>query len=196
MGVSELSLARKMTDLYVGNLSWETTSEGLQAHLSQYGSVVDCDTGTVRNGRTRGGAIVKMGSEADAENVIQSCHDVEFDGRPLTVRQDAKPEGAERVPGLLAERVAAAAVVAIPTWKESQRTPPGCRSSCVTFLGPSPRTCCEAPSSRLERSLPLKSSAMPIRGGPRDGAPCDSQLQKVQQMRSPASVAWNLLAGQ
>merc|ERR1712216_494453 len=96
MGVSELSLARKMTDLYVGNLSWETTSEGLQAHLSQYGSVVDCDTGTVRNGRTRGWAIVKMGSGADAENVIQSCHDVEFDGRPLTVRQDAQPEGGGR----------------------------------------------------------------------------------------------------
>ena len=87
-----------MSDLYVGNLSWSTTSEDLSRHLSQYGTVNNCDTGTVRNGRTRGWAIVSMGSADDAQAVIDACHDQEFDGRPLSVRHDSKPDKPARAP--------------------------------------------------------------------------------------------------
>merc|ERR1711907_299607 len=45
-----------------------------------------------RNGRTRGWAIVEMGSEADAQAAIDQCNGVELDGRPLSVRLDNKPE--------------------------------------------------------------------------------------------------------
>jgi len=77
----------------VGNLAWSTGSEELQAVLSKFGAVVDCDTGDVRNGRTRGWAIVTCGSAADAEAIMQSCNDMDVDGRRLNVRVDDKPSG-------------------------------------------------------------------------------------------------------
>merc|ERR1712166_727771 len=86
------------TLLYVGNLSWDTTSDSLSAMLSEYGTVNSCDTGTVRNGRTRGWAIVSMGTESECAFVIQTCHDMEFEGRQLTVRLDSKPDKPVRAP--------------------------------------------------------------------------------------------------
>jgi len=81
-----------MTTLFVGNLSWGTNEESLQAFLSGFGTVTSCDTGTVRNGRTRGWAIVTMASEHDANQVIDRANGADLDGRPLNVRLDAKPE--------------------------------------------------------------------------------------------------------
>merc|ERR1712205_287574 len=90
--LSSISEGRKMTTLFVGNLSWGTTEESLSALLSEYGTVTSCDTGTVRNGRTRGWAIVTMSTEAEADHCINSCNGADLDGRPLNVRLDAKPE--------------------------------------------------------------------------------------------------------
>jgi len=81
-----------MTTLFVGNLSWGTTSESLQAELQKFGNVTSCDTGTVRSGRTRGWAIVETGSEADASALIDNANGVELDGRALIIRFDAKPD--------------------------------------------------------------------------------------------------------
>jgi RNA recognition motif-containing protein len=87
-----------MSTLYVGNLSWSTTAETLQAELAQYGTVVDCDTGNVRAGRTRGWAIVEMGSSDEAQTVINMANGTELEGRQLTVRLDAKPDKPAREP--------------------------------------------------------------------------------------------------
>lgn len=87
-----------MSTLFVGNLSWGTTSEILSAFLSESGAVSNCDTGSVRNGRTRGWAIVECGSEQDAANIIASCNDADLEGRQLVVRLDAKPDGPARPP--------------------------------------------------------------------------------------------------
>jgi RNA recognition motif-containing protein len=81
-----------MTTLFVGNLSWGTTQETLCATLGQYGTIKSCDTGTVRNGRTRGWAIVEVETSDEAEYIIKTCNDMEVDGRPLNVRLDQKPE--------------------------------------------------------------------------------------------------------
>eukprot|EP00656_Telonema_subtile_P055388 TRINITY_DN854_c0_g1_i2.p2 TRINITY_DN854_c0_g1~~TRINITY_DN854_c0_g1_i2.p2 ORF type:complete len:195 (-),score=42.65 TRINITY_DN854_c0_g1_i2:152-736(-) len=83
-----------MTTLYVGNLAWGTTEETLRTALGPFGTVSHVDTGTVRNGRTRGWAIVEVAEPADATNLIESCHNMEVEGRPLTVRLDNKPEKA------------------------------------------------------------------------------------------------------
>merc|ERR1712146_755528 len=81
-----------MTTLFVGNLSWGTTEESLSAFLGQFGTVTSCDTGTVRNGRTRGWAIVTMQNEAEADYCISAANGKELDGGPLNIRLDQKPE--------------------------------------------------------------------------------------------------------
>merc|ERR1712216_864372 len=91
-----MGASSRMSTLFVGNLAWGSTSESLSAHLGAFGSVVSCDTGDVRNGRARGWAIVTMGSEGEAQAAIAGCHDVEFEGRPLAVRLDEKPQGEAR----------------------------------------------------------------------------------------------------
>merc|ERR1712159_249677 len=83
---------------FVGNLAWDTTSDSLSAMLSQHGTVVSCDTGTVRNGRTRGWAIVQMGSSQDAQNVIANCDNADLDGRNLNVRLVEKQDAGARAP--------------------------------------------------------------------------------------------------
>merc|ERR1711934_969851 len=83
---------KRMATLYVGNLAWGTTAETLRAALSEFGEVKDVDTGNVRNGRTRGWAIVECGSSGDADKIIQQCNDMDVDGRNLNVRLDNKPE--------------------------------------------------------------------------------------------------------
>jgi RNA recognition motif-containing protein len=87
-----------MSTLFVGNLSWGTTSETLSAFLSESGSVTNCDTGSVRNGRTRGWAIVECGSDQDAANIIARCNDADLEGRQLVCRLDQKPDGPARPP--------------------------------------------------------------------------------------------------
>lgn len=69
-----------------------TEDETLRAAIAAHGTVVSCDTGDVRNGRKRGWAIVEMGSAEEANYVISMMNDNDFEGRPLNVRIDQKPE--------------------------------------------------------------------------------------------------------
>ena len=62
------------------------------AGLAAHGNVVSVDTGTVRNGRTRGWAIVEVADAETANSMIANCNGLEVDGRVLTVRHDSKPE--------------------------------------------------------------------------------------------------------
>ena len=85
------------TKLYVGNLSYATTSEGLQALLSQAGTVAlvelikDRDTG-----RSKGFAFVTMGSQAEAEKAISMFNGQDFMGRAITVNVARPPENRPR----------------------------------------------------------------------------------------------------
>jgi RNA recognition motif-containing protein len=75
--------------LYVGNLSYETTSDDLKGLFGQYGTVTSAQVATDREtGRSRGFGFVEMSSGAEA--AIQSLHSKEFQGRNLTVNE-AKP---------------------------------------------------------------------------------------------------------
>jgi RNA recognition motif-containing protein len=75
--------------LYVGNLSFGTTSEDLNALFAAYGPVTSVQIVTDREtGRSRGFAFVELGS--GAEEAIRALNMAEFQGRNLTVNE-AKP---------------------------------------------------------------------------------------------------------
>jgi RNA recognition motif-containing protein len=75
--------------LYVGNISFDTTSDNLMELFGQFGTVTRAQVVTDRDtGRSRGFAFVEMSSGAEA--AIQALHMKEFQGRNLTVNE-AKP---------------------------------------------------------------------------------------------------------
>lgn len=83
------------TRLYVGNLSYDTTSVELEAHFQEAGEVANCDVVMDRfSGRSKGFAFVEMGSQADADKAIEQFNGQDFQGRELTVNE-ARPR-AER----------------------------------------------------------------------------------------------------
>jgi len=80
--------------LYVGNLSYTTTSDSLRAAFSKAGSVVTADVLMDRQtGRSRGFAFVEMGSDEDAKKAIAMWDGKDLDGRSLRVNI-AQPKAA------------------------------------------------------------------------------------------------------
>ena len=91
--------------LYVGNLSFQTTEDGLREAFSTDGrEVADVKIMLERDtGRSRGFAFVEMGSDEDAANAVEAMNGAEVDGRPLRVneaqpRQDFGGGGGGGVP--------------------------------------------------------------------------------------------------
>jgi RNA recognition motif-containing protein len=80
------------TKLYVGNLSYSTTEEGLRALFTQAGTVAAVDIIKDRDtGRSKGFAFVEMTSQAEAEQAIKLFNGYEMDGRALKVNP-ARPK--------------------------------------------------------------------------------------------------------
>jgi RNA recognition motif-containing protein len=78
-----------MTKIYVGNLPFSATQDGLQELFSQYGSVQSVKLITDRDsGRPRGFGFVEMGDGGNT--AISALNDHEFGGRNLKVNE-AKP---------------------------------------------------------------------------------------------------------
>lgn len=74
--------------LYVGNLSYNTTQEALEAAFVAVGEVQEVFMPTDREtGRMRGFAFVTMGSAEDANNAISQLNGVMLDGRSLKVNE-------------------------------------------------------------------------------------------------------------
>jgi cold-inducible RNA-binding protein len=81
-----------MMRLYVGNLSFSTTEEALQAEFGAYGQVDEVALITDRDtGRPRGFAFVTMNNENEARAAIESLNGLEIDGRSITVNE-ARPK--------------------------------------------------------------------------------------------------------
>jgi RNA recognition motif-containing protein len=77
--------------LYVGNLSFQTSSSDLQDLFSQAGTVETANVVEDRDtGRSRGFGFVEMASKEEGEAAIQQLNGKEFGGRALTVNE-AKP---------------------------------------------------------------------------------------------------------
>src|SRR6201996_6186891 len=76
------------TRLYVGNLSFNTTADGVRTAFEQFGTVSDVHLVTDREtGRARGFAFVTMGSPDEAAKAIQGMDGKTVDGRPLRVNE-------------------------------------------------------------------------------------------------------------
>lgn len=74
--------------LYVGNLSWGTTDEGLRKAFEQYGTVDSANVLKDREtGRSRGFGFVEMPVEAEARAAIEAWDGVMLDGRSLRVNE-------------------------------------------------------------------------------------------------------------
>lgn len=74
------------TNLYVGNLTFNTSSADLEALFGEHGEVTRAQVITDRDtGRSRGFGFVEMGSASDAEKAIAELNGRNVDGRQLTV---------------------------------------------------------------------------------------------------------------
>ena len=79
------------TKLYVGNLSFQTTSDELRDHFAQIGNVESASVVEDRmTGRSRGFGFVEMATPEEAAAAIEQLNGKEFNGRNLTVNE-ARP---------------------------------------------------------------------------------------------------------
>ena len=79
------------TNLYVGNLSPNTTEAQIHDLFKQSGNVVSCKLIMDKvTSQSKGFAFVEMGSEAEAAKATADRNGKELDGRPLKVNE-AKP---------------------------------------------------------------------------------------------------------
>lgn len=77
--------------IYVGNLSYEATQNGLTEAFSEFGTVKRVQVPTDQEtGRMRGFAFVEMATDAEEDAAIEALNGAEWMGRDMTVNK-AKP---------------------------------------------------------------------------------------------------------
>lgn len=77
--------------LYVGNLSFSTSSEELRELFAQAGNVESATVVEDRDtGRSRGFGFVEMASKEEGEKAIEQFNGTEMNGRSLTINE-ARP---------------------------------------------------------------------------------------------------------
>jgi cold-inducible RNA-binding protein len=83
-----------MTNIFVGNLNFQTTQDELFAAFSQYGAVERVNIVTDRDtGQPRGFAFVEMTDRQEAETAINQLNGAELNGRAMNVNE-ARPKPA------------------------------------------------------------------------------------------------------
>ena len=88
-------------NIYVGNLSFDTSERELETAFAAYGAVTSARLATDRDtGRARGFGFVEMSNSTEAQAAIGGLNGKELQGRTLTVNE-ARPreEGARRSGG-------------------------------------------------------------------------------------------------
>ncbi len=81
--------------LYVGGLSYSTTSDSLRQYFAQCGNVESATVITDRmSGDSRGFGFVEMSTDAEAQAAIQKLNDRDFEGRKLIVNVAKAPGNA------------------------------------------------------------------------------------------------------
>jgi RNA recognition motif-containing protein len=81
--------------LYVGGLSYSTTSETLREYFSQCGTVESASVVTDKfSGQSRGFGFVEMATAEEAQRAIAELNGKDLDGRKLTVNMsNPRPAG-------------------------------------------------------------------------------------------------------
>ncbi|MBO4288177.1 MAG: RNA-binding protein [Kiritimatiellae bacterium] len=82
-------------DIYVGNLAYSTTDDGLKAAFAAFGEVTSARVVTDRmSGRSKGFGFVEMPDRTQAEAAINALNGQELDGRTIRVNESQpKPRG-------------------------------------------------------------------------------------------------------
>ncbi len=81
-----------MLRLYVGNLSFSTTEDALQARFGEFGQVDEVAVISDRDtGRPRGFAFVTMTNDGEARAAVEALNGTDLDGRTITVNE-ARPK--------------------------------------------------------------------------------------------------------
>jgi RNA recognition motif-containing protein len=79
-------------NLYVGNLSYDTTEDTLRTLFAEYGQIESVNLITDRyTGRSRGFAFVEMSTEEAGQEAMRGLNGKQVDGRELKVDK-AKPK--------------------------------------------------------------------------------------------------------
>jgi RNA recognition motif-containing protein len=77
-----------MKNIFVGNLSYNTTEHSLRSLFEEYGSVERASVVTDRDtGRAKGFGFVEMSVNEEAERAIAGLNGLEMDGRALNVNE-------------------------------------------------------------------------------------------------------------
>jgi RNA recognition motif-containing protein len=80
------------SNLYIGNLSYETTEETLRTLFAEYGEIESAKLITDRyTGRSRGFAFVEMSTEQAAQQAMSGLNGKQVDEREIKVDK-AKPK--------------------------------------------------------------------------------------------------------
>ena len=75
-------------NLYVGNISWQTSEEELETLFSEFGAVKAVRIITEgHSGRSKGFGFVEMESKEGADSAIEALDGKDFGGRDLRVNQ-------------------------------------------------------------------------------------------------------------
>ena len=90
-----------MFNIYVGNLSFESTEEELRGLFAEHGEVIKVNIITDRDtGRPRGFGFVEMADENSGRTAIEKINGREVGGRTLTVNEakarEARGSGGRR----------------------------------------------------------------------------------------------------
>jgi cold-inducible RNA-binding protein len=81
-----------MKNIYVGNLSFGTTEDGVRSLFAGYGAVERVNICTDREtGQPRGFGFVEMGDDVEGEKAIVALNGTDHDGRTLNV-SEARPK--------------------------------------------------------------------------------------------------------
>jgi RNA recognition motif-containing protein len=79
-------------NIFVGNLSFQTTQDELHSAFAQYGNVDRVNIVTDRDtGQARGFAFVEMPDQREAETAISQLNGAELNGRAMNVNE-ARPK--------------------------------------------------------------------------------------------------------
>ena len=81
-----------MKNIFVGNLSFSSTEDGVRSLFEAHGTVDRVSVVTDREtGQPRGFAFVEMPNDAEGDRAIEALSGRELDGRALTVNE-ARPK--------------------------------------------------------------------------------------------------------
>lgn len=85
-------------DIYVGNLAYATTDDGLRAAFAAFGEVTSARVVTDRmTGRSKGFGFVEMPNAEEANAAVAALNGTDLDGRTIRANESQpKPEGERR----------------------------------------------------------------------------------------------------